>query len=261
VLVAVIVALLLAGGIYAFEFASGNGGNISVPNVDGQTLQQARAEIVQAGLVVGPVKYQSSSSVPANNVISTNPSNGTNVSKHASVSLLVSSGLGTKVVPGVVGKQQAAAESALSAAGFGFSTTPKASSEPSGTVLSQSPNGGQRAAPGTQVQLTVSEGGSSVPDVIGMTQANATTTLQGAGFTVTPVTGNAPPGTAPGTVYQTSPNPNALAAPGATITIFVAPGSTSTSPPPSTSPPAQSSSPPPTDSPSPTTTPLPTTAP
>jgi serine/threonine protein kinase len=260
VLAAIGVVLLLAGGIFAFRFISSSGGSISVPSVDGETLQQARTQIVQAGLVVGNVTSQSSTSVPTNHVISTNPSDGTNVKAHSLVNIVVSTGVGTKLVPDVRGKQESAAESELTADGFTFSVTMQASSQPVNTVISQTPGPNQRVAPGTQVTLQVSEGGSQVPDVIGMTQAAATSTLQGDGFAVNPVVGAAPPGTPAGTVYNVTPAVGQLAAPGASITIYLAPGSTSTSPPTSTTPPTGSFSPP-TGPPSPTASPLPTTTP
>src|ERR1700733_11354209 len=100
VLVGAIVLLLVAG-------------SISVPAVTGLPLAQARADIVKANLVVGPVTNRASATVPSGNVISTNPADGTNVKAHSSVSLVVSAGEAKKIVPNVTGMQEQAAISAI----------------------------------------------------------------------------------------------------------------------------------------------------
>ncbi|MGH3273840.1 MAG: Stk1 family PASTA domain-containing Ser/Thr kinase [Streptosporangiaceae bacterium] len=251
VLVSVIALLLIGGGVFAFNFVSGNGGNISVPAVDGLSLSQARAKIVAANLVVGNITERVSASVAPNDVISTSPSNGTNVKAHASVNLVVSKGQGKKVVPSVTGQQEQQAITDLTNAGLNYKLNQVPSSAPQGQVIDESPPGGTQVAPGSTVTISVSDGGSTVPNVIGMTQAAATQELQGQGFTVQPTVGNAPAGTTPGTVFSMSPNPGSNAPPGASITIDVAAGASS-------SPPATSTSPAPTDSPP---VPLPTTTP
>lgn len=60
-------------------------------------------------------------------------------------------------VPNVVGKVALDAQSLLAAAGFGSEVTLVSSAQPAGTVVAQSP-AGNRAAPGSAVQLTVSSG-------------------------------------------------------------------------------------------------------
>ncbi|MFE3259799.1 penicillin-binding protein [Nocardia sp. NPDC059091] len=61
---------------------------------------------------------------------------------------------------------------------------------------------------------------SQIPDVIGMTQAEATSTLVGAGFQVSVTT---QPGANKGTVMNVSPNGSAI--PGSVITLYVSDGS------------------------------------
>ncbi|MFI6167640.1 penicillin-binding protein [Nocardia sp. NPDC051052] len=67
-----------------------------------------------------------------------------------------------------------------------------------------------------------------VPDVAGQTQGQATATLVGAGFQVTPVTG--PGAQAKGTVMGTSPNGSAI--PGSVITLYISDGTQRAAPPP-----------------------------
>jgi eukaryotic-like serine/threonine-protein kinase len=246
ILVGAIVLLLVAGGIFAFEFASSNGGSISVPAVTGLPADQAKAEIVKANLVVGTVTTRPSATVPSNDVISSSPSDGTNVKAHSSVNLVVSAGQAKKVVPDVTNMQEQAAITALTNVGLNYNVKQVQSSLPQNTVVSQSPPAGTKVAPSTIVILNVSEGGTNVPNVIGQTQAAATQLLQSKGFTVNPnISNNAPAGTPPGTVFSMSPGPGTNAQSGATITINVAAAATTSPPTDTTSPPTDTPSPPP----------------
>jgi serine/threonine-protein kinase len=256
VLVGAIVLLLVAGGIFAFEFASSNGGSISVPAVAGLPQNQAKAEIVKANLVVGTVTQRPSSTVPTGDVISSNPSDGTNVKAHSTVNLVVSAGQAKKTVPNVTNMQEQAAITTLTNQGLNYNVKQVQSSDPQNTVVSQSPPGGTKVAPGTIVTLNVSEGGTNVPNVIGQTQAAATQELQGKGFMVQPVLStNAPAGTTPGTVFSMSPGPGTNAQSGATITIQVAEAATTSPPTDTTSPPPGGLTSPPTGFTSPPTNP------
>ncbi|HUZ27374.1 MAG TPA: Stk1 family PASTA domain-containing Ser/Thr kinase [Streptosporangiaceae bacterium] len=251
ILVGVIALLLIGGGIYAFKFASGNGGNISVPQVDNLSLATAQAKIVQAGLVVGKVTPQTSQTVAANHVISTNPSNGSNVPAKSVINITVSKGIGSKTVPRVVGQSQLNAESALTKAGLQYNVNNVTSSQPVGQVVRQSPPAGSQVAPGSSVTIYVSQGGVAIPAVIGQSQAAATAALEAKGFQVQPVTATAPAGFTPGDVFAMSPSSGSVVPPGTTVTIDIAAGSAATSPPPTTSPPT--TSPPTTPTPSPPT--------
>ncbi|HEY1622044.1 MAG TPA: Stk1 family PASTA domain-containing Ser/Thr kinase, partial [Streptosporangiaceae bacterium] len=240
IIVAIIALLLVAGGIYAFKFVSGNGGNISVPAVNGLSLAKARKAIVNADLTVGPITRKPSATVARNHVISSSPPNGQNVSAHSVVNLVVSSGVGTKMVPSVIGETQAKAESDIQNAGLSAEVKSVPSTRPAGVVVKQHPPAGTKLPPGSQVVIDVSEGGVEVPSVVGETQAAATSELESKDFVVNAVTGTAPTGFTPGTVFAMSPTAGKTVAEGATITIEIAAGAT-TSPPPTTPPPPSTS--------------------
>ncbi|HQL94120.1 MAG TPA: PASTA domain-containing protein [Candidatus Hydrogenedentes bacterium] len=96
-------------------------------------------------------------------------------------------------VPDVVGLAQAAAESAITGAGLtvGTVTTDYSMTVPAGDVISQDPAAGSDAVPGDAVSIVVSLGVPTlvtVPDVLGMTVADATTALQAAGLALGTVT-------------------------------------------------------------------------
>ena len=76
--------------ILAAESASAS--SSPVPNVVNLALAAARTRITDAGFVVSTVTYQSSTTVPADTVISQNPIGGTQAAPGSSVALVVSSG-------------------------------------------------------------------------------------------------------------------------------------------------------------------------
>src|SRR5579859_6958082 len=87
--VAIIAALILnaCGGD-----DSGNSNSVKVPNVVGDTQAAASTAITGAGLKVGTVTTQSSSTVASGEVISESPAAATTVTKGSAVTLVVSSG-------------------------------------------------------------------------------------------------------------------------------------------------------------------------
>jgi eukaryotic-like serine/threonine-protein kinase len=127
---------------------------------------------------------QFSKTVPRGQVIGTTPAAGTQLSTLQPVTLLVSRGANTVLVPSVVGLNDQAALTALSNAGLSGTEVQKDSTEPAGKVLSQSPGAGKRVARGSQVTIFASTGAITVPDVTGQLRKDAVTTLKQAGFTV-----------------------------------------------------------------------------
>jgi beta-lactam-binding protein with PASTA domain len=96
-------------------------------------------------------------------------------------------------IPNVVGLAQAAAEAAITGAGLtvGTVTTDYSLTVPAGDVISQNPAAGTDAVPGDPVSFVVSLGMPTlvtVPDVLGMTVAEATTALQAASLVLGTVT-------------------------------------------------------------------------
>ena len=189
------------------------------------------------------VVSQPSNSVQKGLVISSNPAQGNNVPANTLVTLYVSTGQAPVAVPNVVGDQESQAQSTLQAKGFAVSIkSDPTSTQPSGTVISQNPSGGN-AAPGSTVTITVSGGAVSVPSVIGDSQQTANQILTTAGFAVNVQQGTGPSQYTNGTVFSQQPNANSTAPKGTTVTIFVQNGA---SPSPSPTPSSTSPSPTPT---------------
>ncbi len=160
-------------------------GTVQVPLVVGLKESTATRALNRRGLTVDS-SSQHSTTVPKGEVISTSPVDGTTVQKGSRVHLIVSSGPVQVKVPDVTNQTTAAAHSTLRNAGFSFTDNQVDNAAPKGTVISQDPVGGTTVDKGTSVTLTISKGPNTakVPDVTGQTQAQATATLQAAGFQV-----------------------------------------------------------------------------
>jgi eukaryotic-like serine/threonine-protein kinase len=219
-----VVVLGVVGGV-AYYLLAGGGQTYAVPLVNGLSVTTAQNEIKAAHLR-STVIDQANATVRKNYVISSNPPQGNNEPANTLVTLYVSTGPGNVTVPNVQGKQEIAAETTLQNAGFTVGVQQDTTStEPAGTVVSQSPAGNTQVAPGSKVTIYVSFS-ASVPNVVGLPQASAQTSLQSAGFKVNVQTVAGPAGTTPGDVWQQNPAANATAAPGTSVNILVQPAAT-----------------------------------
>jgi eukaryotic-like serine/threonine-protein kinase len=160
-------------------------GTVDVPLVTGLTLAQATRALNRAGLNFTSTE-RNSASVPKGQVISSNPPDGTSVTKGSRVQLVVSRGPVQVQVPDVVNADKASAHNDLANAGLKFTDDQVTSDQPKGTVISQDPVAGTKVDKGSSVTLTISKGPGTVavPDVGDQTEAQATSKLQGAGFKV-----------------------------------------------------------------------------
>jgi len=133
-------------------FVSKGQAPVAVPNVVGQQQDQAAATLQSKGFKVD-TKTDATSSSPAGQVISQNPSGGT-AAPGATITITVSGGAVS--VPSVVGDSQATATQILTNAGFQVSA--QNGSGPAdvanGTVFSQNPQNGT-AAKGSTVTIFV----------------------------------------------------------------------------------------------------------
>jgi eukaryotic-like serine/threonine-protein kinase len=219
-------------GVAYYLLAGGK--TYSVPLVDNQTVAMAQQEIAQAHLR-STVVEQPSSTVAKGVVINSNPAQGNNVPANTLVTLFVSKGAAPVTVPNVEGKQENQAQTTLENDGFTVTVqTDATSTQPSGTVVNQSPVGGTSVPPGSKVTIFVS-GGTSVPQVTGIPATSAVTELQNDGFKVNQITTAGPTGTTPGNVWSQNPAPNTVQAAGSTVTIYIQPAATQ-SPSPTVSP-------------------------
>jgi beta-lactam-binding protein with PASTA domain len=187
-------------------------GQIAVPNVTSQPLEQAQTTLTDAGF--GTQVKRVASSRPKNIVITQSPAAGVTAAAGTTVQLTVSSGAKPVVVPQVVGQTQGSAVNALTGAGLKPVLHNVGSSKPAGTIVAQKPPAGKEVDKGSQVTLNVSTGTSSGTATPPATTAPATTPA--AEVNVPKVTGLAQTpalrqlntlGLHPQVVYRTSSQP------------------------------------------------------
>ena len=139
-------------------------GDVAIPQLTGFQFQDAK-ELLESDKYGLKVKRNNQeSSAPENEVINSNPPQGTEVARGSTVTLLVSQGQAT--VPNLVGMDVDDAEDALKDAGLKSSTTEEPSAQPEGIVTAQSVPQGQQRPRGSTIELTVSSGPESDGDLV-----------------------------------------------------------------------------------------------
>jgi beta-lactam-binding protein with PASTA domain len=131
--------------------------SVVVPDVRGQTEQEAVAAVEQAGLEARVT--QVFAGVREGLVVDQLPGAGGRVARGSEVELKVSKGRNLAAVPDVVGlTEEEEAVDALREDGFEPRIFDVPSTEPEGTVVSQSPPAGAQAPPDSRVRINVSSG-------------------------------------------------------------------------------------------------------
>jgi serine/threonine protein kinase len=146
---------------------------VAVPDVRSQPIDQASSELKALGFNVAVTPVDSDQ--PANTVIDQAPPAGQSAGKGSIISLTISKGPQTSTIPDVTSTDVGSATSTLAASGFKWRILHQDVTDPNldGTVLTQTPNGGEQAKPGTPVVLTV---GHLVDQTTTATDTTATTT-------------------------------------------------------------------------------------
>ncbi len=131
---------------------------VAVPELSGMTREQAGAALMSAGLTLGAVTQEYSSTVPAGQVIRQSPAAQTSVAYGSVVSIVISLGSCYTSIPNVEGLGTAEAQAALTTANLTTGAVTYEVSElvPEGNVISQNPVSGLVVECGTAVALVVS---------------------------------------------------------------------------------------------------------
>ncbi|MCJ7797689.1 MAG: PASTA domain-containing protein, partial [Thermoleophilia bacterium] len=203
---------------------------VKVPNVVGQTQADAKATLEASGLKVGEVTSKESTSVAPGVVSKQSPDAGSNVDGGSAVTLEVGAAPQAKV-PKVTGLTESDAAIELARVGLSVGDVQYVSDPvvAPGWVKSQDPAQGTSLPAGSKVALVVSEGTQTgtVPDVVGLTEADATGALEAGGFAVK-VSRVASADVEPGLVASQAPAAGDQAASGSTVTLEVSKGSSET---------------------------------
>jgi eukaryotic-like serine/threonine-protein kinase len=116
---ALIIVLVAAAGGTGWYFGSGPGAHSTIPNVAGENIKAARAEITKAGLVAAAATtLHTDPDVPSGGVSGTSPAVGKTVQKGSTVTIIVSAGPALLDIPTLAGLSEAAAKAAITHAHF-----------------------------------------------------------------------------------------------------------------------------------------------
>ncbi|NYF96806.1 Stk1 family PASTA domain-containing Ser/Thr kinase [Janibacter cremeus] len=191
-----------------------------VPELAGLTVDAAKAALAKRNLALGDTTQQWHESVAKGEIISADPGAGTELKRDQEVTVAVSKGPEPIPVPSVTGQSAAAAIAALEKADLSVTRTDDvySTSVDKGLVASQSPADGTLTR-GETVTITVSKGPEmvTVPDVQGLSEAEAKRKLKAAGLTGAPQPGL---GSLLDQVIDTRPSSGQSVEKGSTVKIY-----------------------------------------
>ena len=201
VLVIGLVIWLIAGGAALLNFGGGGGGKISVANVVGKTYDEAYTTLTNQKLLVDK-QLELSDTVPLGTVISTDPPAGQQVGAKTTITVLVSAGKEQVLMPDLRGLTEEEATLALTDAKLELGTITQSDSATVALnlVISSDPSANKSIPAGTIVNLVISTGMVTVPNVVNLDQADAIAQLSApqVGYTVQSIVDSCGTGT-PGT--------------------------------------------------------------
>ncbi|CAH0170432.1 Serine/threonine-protein kinase PknB [Microbacterium oxydans] len=179
-----------------------------VPDLINVSSERAQSDLAELDLTANLV-IESSTSITKGNVIRTDPESGVAVNEGSAVTVYVSSGVETVVVPPLEGMSLVDAKRALAAAGLELGTVVQRNDNAlqADTVISSSEEADTEVAPKTVVNLVVASGKVTLNDVVGWTLEAATQNLESLGLVPTPVASPDCPATDPPTVSSMSAAP------------------------------------------------------
>lgn len=231
--------------------SASQGNTVNMPSLLGKTYAEARTVLEELGLKIERGESEKSNQYSAGQIIAQSEESGNSVKVGTTVTVTLAAAGSTassdgtsstgsttssttttttnsKVkVPSVVGKDENAAKSAITAAGLTVGTVSEASSDTveSGLVISQSPSANSETESTGKVNIVLSSGPNKkkVTDVIGHESSRAQSELAGDGFKVE-VKETYSDDMRAGLVVSTSPDRGTYVQPGSTVTITVSKG-------------------------------------
>jgi serine/threonine-protein kinase len=227
--VASIIAVI-AIGLFAFRLLTDEGAStsITVPNVVGLNIEDARALLLDVGLT--PIEDPRVREGAANDVVyEQSPTPDTLAREGENVILVYNPGFIPVTVPNLVGLSVEQATATLRSLGLRLvvGNFVADTNIPANQILSQSPAAELGTRPNSIITVVVSGGTNSVlvPDVTGDPENAAIRELQARPLVFVVTTVREPSDTVEaGRVIRSEPLPNTAAAPGGSITLYVSAG-------------------------------------
>jgi serine/threonine-protein kinase len=215
---------------------------ITMPEVVNRVLESAISTLVETGITEDRivVEEEFSNDILEGFVISSDPAAGNPLVQEATVTLVVSQGPEPIAIPDLIGRTVGEARSLIQDAGLLFAVADdpievSAASRLDGLVAAQTPPAGSELFPGDEVVVSVGTLRQiAVPDVIGLSEADAIAALEDAGFEVDVVGTIEVAADSPliGVIADQSPTADALVDDGSTVEIWI--GAAPPEPPPTT---------------------------
>ena len=231
--------------------SASQGNTVNMPSLLGKTYAEARTVLEELGLKIERGESEKSNQYSAGQIIAQSEESGNSVKVGTTVTVTLAAAGSTAssdgtsstgsttsgttttttnskvTVPPVVGKDENAAKSAITAAGLTVGTVSEAFSDTveSGLVISQSPSANSETESNGKVNIVLSSGPNKkkVTDVIGHESSRAQSELAGDGFKVE-VKETYSDDMRAGLVVSTSPDRGTYVQPGSTVTITVSKG-------------------------------------
>lgn len=165
-------------------------GEVKVPDVVGKTEEEAKEILKKKGLGFKVVTREESKKYEEGTVCEQKTKAGTKVKKHTTIQVVVSSKLvGEEItVPDVSGMDEEAAQKALENEGLKVGTPDYVFDDnyEEGEVIGTTPAANSKVTKDTEIIMKVSKGADkkTVPNVVGMTEADARAAIEAAGLKV-----------------------------------------------------------------------------
>lgn len=195
-----------------------------IPRVVGMTYDAASAALDKAGFhaIKGETRFHKT--IAAGVILDQDPPAGSVQKRGSDVTLIVSGGQATAVVPEVSGSSQQQAQIAIENAGFTFGTISQQTSNLArGAVISSDPPAGTSLQLPATVSIVLSQGPSSVqiPDLTGRTLPDARSTLEQLGLRLGATSRDTSSLMPENTVLSQAPAPGATVSSGASVNLRI----------------------------------------
>jgi eukaryotic-like serine/threonine-protein kinase len=230
-LVLIALAILAVAGIIGYLLFRGddNSQQVGVPNIVGETLENAQQLIEERGLVMGtPVEQGTDNPDEVGRVLSQDPTFNELVNEGSTVTPTVGVAPETVAVPpNLVGSTEEEARAAIQAAGLTVGTVTQEENDDAepGEVLATDPASGEEVQVGSAVNLVVAEAPETVtvPPVLGRSVDDARAAIEAAGLSFGNVTREASDQPVD-TVLRTDPSGGTEVARGSTVSVVISSG-------------------------------------
>jgi beta-lactam-binding protein with PASTA domain/predicted Ser/Thr protein kinase len=203
---------------------------VTMPDLTGQTATQAATTLQGKGLVLStatPATQPVEDSAQINKIVGQSVPANQQVAAGSTITITIGSAEPDTLLPDVTNQPYDQAAQGLQTAGFKVVKKTVSDQAAAGTVVDETPNGGQKVTTGSTVTLSVSDGSEAtfpMPNLSGLSQSAAQSQLQGLGWTGSFNVSKQPidnPEEQPGQIADQSPDVGAKISKNQTVDIEV----------------------------------------